>query len=698
MPNKIFFKGPGEVEYHFVEVPDFFIQGLELQQLIRNKWQLPDDGSEILELLNAADRDRIYADFDRIPANEQVIVKRRLKPQNRRRGVGVTKPQSPDANFPRQLHHNQIINEIAPDTGQESTGQEEDDMAKLQSMLAQESRVWGRRPLRGMPRGAQRNLGGGGSGVVGVRDGYICRRCGQPGHHIKDCPTNDDPNYNLRKVQAPAGIPASELVYDPNGNYITPNGTTASYKPKMEELHGTIEGERQEQAQQLLGITTLNNPDAQRAGGAVINYASKIQSQFKDLMQTQNIRTTETLSNYHIGTGSTKNDLELMSFDRDGFNDTTDKDSQQQPEEKATQDGQLDVPRLGFSISALLGDKQGEEDKKSGSQNQLQISASNRGEQVGVTVHAQAHQQKQILQKQTEMDIDDIQTELQDMDVFSYVRHQLPYGPRQFLFLAFGTENPLSRQQYVLLQSKFTANRGSSNYNNGERKVDSQETGQHAGLPQYRGARLMQRRGFDRYDEYNMIHEGRDRNRDREEHNVHKREGNRKRPHSESIERDIRGRQEFDLRELINRKKYTTHFGEDDYMETEDSGKGRSDQRERGEAYRFTEDGRGKGIGEGIYSEDEIRESSKKHRKSSSSRRKHKKSKKSEKRKRRRSLSLNRAENNVYQSDFVDVQRVEDSGDHNFKISLENAAQESGKSRRKVEAASLKLKSSRKGR
>lgn len=35
------------------------------------------------------------------------------------------------------------------------------------------------------------------SGPVGIPPpGYECKRCGKPGHFIKYCPTNGDPNYD----------------------------------------------------------------------------------------------------------------------------------------------------------------------------------------------------------------------------------------------------------------------------------------------------------------------------------------------------------------------------------------------------------------------------------------------------------------------------------------------------------------------
>uniref|UniRef100_A0A060SX09 ARAD1A04950p n=1 Tax=Blastobotrys adeninivorans TaxID=409370 RepID=A0A060SX09_BLAAD len=41
--------------------------------------------------------------------------------------------------------------------------------------------------------------------------GYLCHRCGQPGHWIQACPTNNDPNWEGKRVRRTTGIPRSML-------------------------------------------------------------------------------------------------------------------------------------------------------------------------------------------------------------------------------------------------------------------------------------------------------------------------------------------------------------------------------------------------------------------------------------------------------------------------------------------------------
>jgi E3 ubiquitin-protein ligase RBBP6 len=51
------------------------------------------------------------------------------------------------------------------------------------------------------------------------------------GHFIQHCPTNGDPNYDIKRVKPPTGIPKSMLIATSDGSYALPNGTVAVLKP-----------------------------------------------------------------------------------------------------------------------------------------------------------------------------------------------------------------------------------------------------------------------------------------------------------------------------------------------------------------------------------------------------------------------------------------------------------------------------------
>jgi protein MPE1 len=62
--------------------------------------------------------------------------------------------------------------------------------------------------------------------------GYICYRCGEKGHWIQVCPTNDDPNFdNKPRVKRTTGIPRSFLKTVEKPATLSNDGTTDDTKP-----------------------------------------------------------------------------------------------------------------------------------------------------------------------------------------------------------------------------------------------------------------------------------------------------------------------------------------------------------------------------------------------------------------------------------------------------------------------------------
>ncbi|KAF3786149.1 putative RING finger protein P8B7-15c [Nymphaea thermarum] len=62
------------------------------------------------------------------------------------------------------------------------------------------------------------------------------------GHFIQHCPTNGDPNYDIKKVKPPTGIPKSMLVATPDGSYALPSGAVAVLRPNEAAFEKEIEG------------------------------------------------------------------------------------------------------------------------------------------------------------------------------------------------------------------------------------------------------------------------------------------------------------------------------------------------------------------------------------------------------------------------------------------------------------------------
>jgi len=62
--------------------------------------------------------------------------------------------------------------------------------------------------------------------------GYVCYRCGEKGHWIKECPTNDDPNYeNKPRIKRTTGIPRSFLKTVEKPTVLAGDGTDDSKPP-----------------------------------------------------------------------------------------------------------------------------------------------------------------------------------------------------------------------------------------------------------------------------------------------------------------------------------------------------------------------------------------------------------------------------------------------------------------------------------
>uniref|UniRef100_A0A6N2KDR3 DWNN domain-containing protein n=2 Tax=Salix TaxID=40685 RepID=A0A6N2KDR3_SALVM len=100
---------------------------------------------------------------------------------------------------------------------------------------------------RGFGRGIAGRMGGRGLRGFGLErktppQGYVCHRCKIPGHFIQHCSTNGDPNYDVRRVRPPTGIPKSMLMATPDGSYALPSGAAAVLKPNEAAFEKEIEG------------------------------------------------------------------------------------------------------------------------------------------------------------------------------------------------------------------------------------------------------------------------------------------------------------------------------------------------------------------------------------------------------------------------------------------------------------------------
>ncbi|XAR54933.1 hypothetical protein NMG60_11030272 [Bertholletia excelsa] len=129
-----------------------------------------------------------------------------------------------------------------------------DEDSKIKALIDTPALDWQRQtsdgfgPGRGFGRGmGGRMMSGRGFGRGGLErktppQGYVCHRCKVPGHFIQHCPTNGDPNYDIKRVKPPTGIPKSMLMATPDGSYALPSGAVAVLKPNEAAFEKEIEG------------------------------------------------------------------------------------------------------------------------------------------------------------------------------------------------------------------------------------------------------------------------------------------------------------------------------------------------------------------------------------------------------------------------------------------------------------------------
>ncbi|CAH2078783.1 unnamed protein product [Thlaspi arvense] len=125
-----------------------------------------------------------------------------------------------------------------------------DEETKLKALIDTPALDWQQQGTNGFGQG--RGYGRGMPGRMGERGfgmerktpppGYICHRCNVPGHFIQHCPTNGDPDYNVKKFKPPTGIPKSMLMATPNGSYSLPSGAVAVLKPNEDAFEKEMEG------------------------------------------------------------------------------------------------------------------------------------------------------------------------------------------------------------------------------------------------------------------------------------------------------------------------------------------------------------------------------------------------------------------------------------------------------------------------
>ncbi|XP_074579444.1 E3 ubiquitin ligase PARAQUAT TOLERANCE 3-like [Curcuma longa] len=149
-----------------------------------------------------------------------------------------------------ELNHSQISIPVV----EVPTANNVDEESKIKALVDTPALDWNHQTQEpyGSGRHHGRGIGGRGMGGRGFGRGmlerktppagYVCHRCKVPGHFIQHCPTNGDPNYNIKRVKPPTGIPKSMLMATPDGFYALPSGAVAVLKPNEAAFEKEIEG------------------------------------------------------------------------------------------------------------------------------------------------------------------------------------------------------------------------------------------------------------------------------------------------------------------------------------------------------------------------------------------------------------------------------------------------------------------------
>ncbi|KAH9611027.1 hypothetical protein KSS87_015317 [Heliosperma pusillum] len=248
----VYYKFKSAKNYDSITVIDHFISVLNLKQRIVESKHMT-RGTDFDLIVTNAQSNEEYADESMlIPKNTSVSVRRVPGLPRMPIVVPLAKPKVDDqlaeSNSVRadpSMSNNSEALDYYDDFGDDVYATTPKVTARQSSILMQDST-----PLRKAEEDSKIKAKIGSSGLdqgCGLQQppqGYICHRCNIPGHYIQHCPTNGDPNFDIRKVKSPTGIPKSLRVSTPDSSSALANGTPTVNRADFEKEIGTLSSTR----------------------------------------------------------------------------------------------------------------------------------------------------------------------------------------------------------------------------------------------------------------------------------------------------------------------------------------------------------------------------------------------------------------------------------------------------------------------
>ncbi|KAF2972949.1 hypothetical protein GQX73_g601 [Xylaria multiplex] len=216
MTSSVFFKFKSQKEPTRVEFDGTGISVFELKRDIIIKSGLG-DGTDFDLAIYTDDGSEEYDDDTTIIPRSTTVVARRLPPQKPGAGRAARyvsgKMPSSAKNSSRKEATTKVAKPATTGLAQMSTALTEEE--KMMAMFQAESDQWTAQQEEMSQKTAVYKPGSKKPANVPDHEppnGYICYRCGQKGHWIQLCPTNDNPEFDNRpRVKRTTGIPRSFL-------------------------------------------------------------------------------------------------------------------------------------------------------------------------------------------------------------------------------------------------------------------------------------------------------------------------------------------------------------------------------------------------------------------------------------------------------------------------------------------------------